>query len=145
MKNYLLTFLLLALLSSCAKQYTPANYTGSRIEFGSGGGITGAVTRYVLLENGQLFRQQGPDTSFQEATARLDKSVVKQKFDNYKFLKLSDVQYQQPDNMYYFVQHQEGDQMHTITWGGAAPNLPTDVKIFYRNLNQLTKQLRFKD
>ena len=45
-------------------QYTPLDYPYRQLRFGSGGGFTGEVNEYALLDNGQLFSKPGRDTVF---------------------------------------------------------------------------------
>lgn len=55
-------FLLIPLLFLFGCQSTktiPADYEGERLIFGVGGGFTGAVTTYCLLENGRLYKKAG--------------------------------------------------------------------------------------
>ncbi|MEO0339551.1 MAG: hypothetical protein AAF242_10085, partial [Bacteroidota bacterium] len=59
MKKLLLLLSSIAMLfglSSCkTKQYAATSLPDKKIVFGKGGGFTGAVTEYILLENAQLF------------------------------------------------------------------------------------------
>ncbi|MEM1120712.1 MAG: hypothetical protein AAGJ18_09705, partial [Bacteroidota bacterium] len=46
--------LLLLLVTLGCKKYSADNLPREQIHFGEGGGITGAITEYCLLPNGQL-------------------------------------------------------------------------------------------
>ncbi len=55
-KNLLsLFFLLFFFIHSSCQKYTVDKLPATQIHFGEGGGITGAITEYCLLKNGQLF------------------------------------------------------------------------------------------
>lgn len=50
----------LILLFGCQSTKTiPADYEGERLVFGIGGGFTGGVTTYCLLENGYVYKKTG--------------------------------------------------------------------------------------
>ena len=119
------------------KNYTPVDYPKSQITFGNGGGITGMVKEYTLLENGAIFTKANVGAEY-EAFKKVDSKVVKQLFNNIEFLNLEDVQLNEPGNRYYFIQLKGKDLDHNITWGGSK-DVPRQVKTFYNILNHLVK------
>jgi len=53
----LICSLVALVITSCkTKQYTFDSYDGKVLAIGSGGGFTGATSKYYLFENGQLFK-----------------------------------------------------------------------------------------
>jgi len=105
------------------------------ISFGSGGGFTGAVDSYFLLQNGQFFtKPMGGD--YQELPAP-DKDFVTQLFKNYEILGLADINIEQTGNKYQFINFKSGQNEHKIVWL-AGPNTSTDkLDLFYQNLMTL--------
>ena len=136
----LLFFLVLNFLffhSSCqTKRYTPSDFTGDMIIFGSGGGFAGTVTEYCLLENGQLFLKKPGESSFAPLDD-IDINLARQTFQNYKTLDLASIKLRVPGNMYYFVRKGTKDKMHEITWGAHDASPPDKVKTYYSHLNNL--------
>jgi len=136
-----LTALLICTLSFSCKstKYTPANFPESQITFGSGGGITGLVTDYTLLENGQLFKRNSRDNEF-EALPKIKSKLTKQMFKNYNFLGIGDFTTNDPGNMSYFIQFKDKDNKeHKITWNDQS-EVDDKVKTYYSLLTSLTKQ-----
>ncbi|HFB99600.1 MAG TPA: hypothetical protein ENJ53_02235 [Phaeodactylibacter sp.] len=116
------------------QQYSPTDYQKGQIIFGSGGGITGSVMEYSLLENGQLFSKSGMGAEF-VALKKLKSNVVTQLFKNIEVLKLKEVQLNDPGNRYYFIQIKGADTDHKITWGNNSA--PKSVTSFYKILNHI--------
>ncbi len=145
MKNTIsLFFLTLLSLFACKTQkYTPTDFVGDQITFGSGGGIAGSYTFYTLLENGQLFKKGGKEGQYTEVT-QVDKQTAKRLFDNYKVLDLANVNYDEPDNMSYFIEYKSEKGVHRIVYGGAAKGLKAEAKLFYQFLNELVQSAKKK-
>ena len=134
----LLLLLMVVTFSFCKTQkYTPVDYPKQQIIFGSGGGITGAVTEYALLENGAVFSKQGIQGEF-KTLVKAEKAITTQLFKNIELLQLKDVQVNEPSNRYYYVTIKDKSGEHQIMWGNAEA-IPNKVKTFYDILNHLTK------
>lgn len=139
MKNRLLYCLpvLFFFLWSC-KSYKPENWPEKRLLFGSGGGFTGAVTEFVLLENGQLFTRVGVETPYKELK-KIGRSTTKNLFSKASQLKELDAGVNQPGNIYYFISDFQPGKERRIAWG--APDAPVSetVKELYKELSGLTE------
>jgi len=124
---------------SCkSTKYTPTDFPDSQITFGSGGGFTGAVTDYTLLENGQLFKRSSLKNEFL-ALHKVKKDVVKQMFKNYEFLNIGQETINEPGNLYYFIQYKDKDKKeHKITWNDQSA-VSENVKTYYGILTAITK------
>ncbi len=138
MRFFLFLALLFFLASCSTTRYTnPAEYPNARINFGSGGGFSGMVTEYVLLDNGQLLKKMMQADSFEMVTT-VDKNQTTQLFENYKFLNIGNLQYNQPGNMYSFIHFHHENTEHKIIWpGNQYPDKDANLKIFYKNLKSL--------
>ena len=136
--RFLPLLLLLFLVACSSTRYTsPAEYPDARINFGHGGGFSGMITEYTLLDNGQLLKKMIHEDSF-EMVVTIDKNQTTQLFENYKFLNIGNIQYDQPGNMYKFIQFNHLDADHRITWpGNQYPDQYPNLKIFYENLKSL--------
>ncbi len=63
-----------------------------------------------------------------------DDKFVKQMFNNYKSFELDKVEFYEPGDMYYFIQHKSGDSpMHRIAWGRSGTK-PDEIIVRYYNL-----------
>ena len=127
-------------LSFCksTKYNSPAEFEGLKISFGNGGGFAGTYKEYLLCENGQLFYRSGMKNAFEDL-GRIEKSQVKQAFENYKNLRIRDLQINDPGNLYYFLIDSEKKESHKIQWGGVQEKVPDYVSIYYRNLMNMVK------
>jgi hypothetical protein len=112
----------------------PANYKKAILFFGQGGGFTGAVTTYALLDNGRVFKKNTLTQPEFIYMGKLTKSDTRQLFNNYTFLGLDTVQTGEPGNIYHFVEYQLKKTRHKLTWGGPTP-APANLTLFYTLLN----------
>ena len=95
------------------------------------------VTEYVLLDNGQLLKKLTQADSFEIVTT-IEKNQTTQLFENYKFLNIGNLQYNQPGNMYRFIRFNHQDTEHQIMWSGTQyPEQYPNLKIFHGNLRSL--------
>lgn len=134
---------LLILFYSCRSQeiFTPNTYEKVYITFGSGGGISGAVSQYYMLEDGKVYRK----VEFKEEytfIGKLEKKLVDQQFDSYKRFQLGDEAIDDPGNMYFFINHSNGP--NKLTWGGGNQEVNPIVKNLHLNLTRLVKNLNEK-
>ena len=106
--RYPIGFIFFLIFSSCimtgckTAQISPEKYEKSKIYFGRGGGFTGELKEYCLLENGDIY-QINP--SSREASLRnsISKSSAKTIFKNLENMELQKYKYDQPGNMYYWM------------------------------------------
>ncbi len=131
----LLLFLLLFAACSSSRYINPTEYPDARINFGHGGGFSGMVTEYVLLDNGDLLKKLTQVDSFEIVTT-IDKDQTTQLFENYKFLNIESVDCNEPGNMYRYIHFHHEDTDHKIMWSsGQYPDRYPTLKIFHQNLN----------
>lgn len=108
-----------------------------KITFGSGGGFTGAVTTYILLENGQMFRKGDQDTSFTNHHS-LSKKEAKQLFTELEEKQLSQYVINQPENMYHFLRWQDESGEHNCVWGDYQGKINPAIVSYYKKLMGMT-------
>lgn len=149
MKKYTYLLVGLALMAVACKaprmDYTPDIYEGDMISFGNGGGFTGKVDRYVLLDNGQLFNQEAMiKTDVYKALAPLDKRLTEQLFANFYSLDLHKMIVRDPGDLYYFIDMRKDGKEHRLMWGGHEQTPHPNVKKYYMNLFQLAQRQRTK-
>ncbi len=132
MNKYYALLLIPFLFSQCkTKDYlTPHEYTGRIIEFGSGGGFTGKVKQYTILDNGQIFINADKE-GFVDAIKKLDKDEVKQLFDNYDSLKFKKMGFNNPGNLYHFITLKEEGKEYKNMWGDKSKPVPKELEIYH--------------
>lgn len=107
-------FTLLLLTAVCglfftckSTRYKTDNLPQQQIRWGKGGGITGAETAWLLLENGQLFRKDGINGMWVEQKKAKAKKA-KAFYERLTQLDLSTAETYKPGNMYHFVEIPDG-------------------------------------
>jgi len=131
--------LILLMCVSCKTQHkTPYDFEGQQIIFGQGGGFTGQVVEYTLLENGQLFTGTNQE-GFVDELSKLDKKLVKQIFSMCKKYGFEDLKIDNPANQYYYFITKDGEKMNKVLWGVGDKEVPKELKILFGNLKNLTK------
>ncbi|MFT4664092.1 MAG: hypothetical protein ACI8YQ_002522 [Polaribacter sp.] len=134
-----LSLLLVVLFYSSCKttKYTPTDFPDAQITFGSGGGFSGLVTDYTLLENGQLFKRSSKDKLFVPIKG-VKKDAVAQAFKNFNFLGLDKMEVNDPGNLYYFIEFKtEEGTAKKLTWGNSKSEMEHTLKLFYSQLSSL--------
>ena len=140
MKQAIVLVLMSILVSACkSKVYTLENYPNRKITFGNGGGFTGMTDTYVLFENGQLFNRQSMVGGEMQALLNLEKTLVKQIFENFYTLKLHQSILNDPGNMTFFVKMEGPEAVHSLKWGGPNQEANPNIVQYYRNLYALGK------
>ncbi len=124
--------LFILLLSSCSKKLALDKMPTTRIEFGNGGGFTGAVQTYYLLENGKIYEE----TTDKEAYKRIN-SMAKDEatalFTDCQ--KLMTLRTDAPGNIYYFVTIKKDEQIpKRWIFGDPAIATPHELETFYQRL-----------
>lgn len=119
------------ILSSCITGKN-INKTGiEEIHFGYGGGFTGKSTTYLLSANGQLSIQGN------EVLKKIDKKATLIIFTEAQ--KIAAVSFNEPENVYSFIQIKTRNSINRIVWGFGSAKVPEDVVPLYDQLISLTR------
>lgn len=137
-KPLILLASLLFVLSSC-KTYSPDTYTEQQLIFGEGGGFTGEVSTYILLDNGRLFKQVGKDKQY-ELLQKVPGKMYKSVFQKVREMELMQKEFDHPGNLYKFIEIQEGAEKHTITWGDPNHEVDSSIGDLYQTLLSLNSK-----
>ncbi len=137
--KFKLTFFCFVLLftNAACQKYTLDNMPEQQIHFGEGGGITGAITEYCLLKNGQLFNKKHFTEDF-KAYKKVKKRAAKKAFKTCKKIEIEKIQVDNPGDKYYYIAYETKDIKHKITWGGSQQKPPVEVIELYATLKSLT-------
>lgn len=139
MRLTLLFCLFLVTLSSCkSQQYTIETLPDKQLVFGRGGGISGEVSTYIILENGQVFHKNSLTQEHSEIKSISKKKAVSY-FQKMNSLKLSELNFDHPGNMYYFLEEVNGEERHRVTWGSNDYEVSSECKDFYKELRTTIK------
>jgi hypothetical protein len=131
-------FVLIFLISGCNRKIVlPNAYEKPMIMFGHGGGFSGVEKNFVLQTDGNLFEKSFNKEEYTHLN-KLNAKDCTQFFDNYKSLGLGELQFNKPENIYYFIEFKSGDNPRRITWGDSYKE-NQNLSIFYRTLMHLTK------
>jgi hypothetical protein len=125
-------FLLIFLLFSCNKKMAADKMPTTRLEFGHGGGFTGAVTTYVLLDNGRIY-QDMPDKKQYNRLRRIAKDEATLLYEECE--KLNTLKTDSPGNMYFFVTMKKGEETsRRWIFGDPAISTPSELESLYKRL-----------
>ncbi len=126
-------FLIVVFFSACkTTTYSSENLPEKQLYFGSGGGFTGLVTEYLLLDNGQLFKVPSPDVL--EEMKKVKKSKAAELYTKYTELGFDDLIFNQPGNIYYFIRMVDGEKENYLSWSDQRPLPEVEMIEFYKEL-----------
>ncbi len=130
---------LFAMLAACRHtKYTADKLPADQLLFGTGGGFTGKAQTNLLLENGQIFRQDYMETKFSEMPS-VKKKLAHQFFEAAEDLKLGDMKFDHPGNLYNFIELTDDGKTARIVWGDEGFPVNQKVKDLYIALSDLVK------
>ena len=141
MKKILPTAFLLVLLFAHCKvvKYTPAKLPVKQLIFGEGGGFAGSEISYILLTNGQLFKQTGTGKPLQELKSVHPKEA-KNFFETVASLRLYKMDIDRPGNLYYFLRETNEATDSQVTWGAGDYLPPKALVATYKDLMALASR-----
>jgi len=136
MRNTIFYLLLVSLLAACAStsKTSGTKAPSEQIRFGSGGGFTGGVTEYCVLNSGKLYMRK----AFED-TEKLKASLqeITTCFEECEKIGFKTIDFNKPGNTYSFIELHSGDNIHRVTFNPHQPNLPKDLVHFNNMLLQL--------
>ncbi len=125
------------LLAQCKQpKYTAENLPDEFLRFGSGGGVTGAVTEYSLYKNGQVFKFAAKAPAPEEVASH-GKKKAGQLFETAAALGLFEREFSHPGNLYYFLEFRNEGKQRRITWGDREHPVDPKIQDLYDQLTQL--------
>ena len=129
---------IIALFFSCRSgKETPDSYARRQLIFGTGGGFTGQVEQYILLENGHLFSQNILTREF-TGLGKISKKTCKKFFKEADTLGIASTSFTNPGNKYYFLEMKDSSHQNRITWGDQnTPIDPSFSKLYQHLMNTM--------
>lgn len=132
MKYAILTLILIGVvffLYNCkGTTYTIENLPAKRVIFGQGGGFTGAYVDFILLENGQIFKQNSL-TKQMEELGSIKKKTAQQLFEKVKSVTMTPIK--EPGNMTYSLRYQTAEAEQAVTWGNPSYQVDSTIQEVY--------------
>jgi hypothetical protein len=142
------SLILLLTLFSCHKKLMMEKIATPHIAFGSGGGFTGMVKQYHLLEDGQIVEEvKMNDSIHYNVVAEIGKSKAKEYFSTMKKMQLDSLHFNEPSNRYSFLSVPTKDSLvrNRIVWGHKDNGIPSEVQNFYQTLSGYVRKDEDKD
>ena len=128
-------------MENCSgSKYSIAELPELQLNFGNGGGFTGAENMFVLLKNGQAFKKNSLSKETMELP-NIKRKLIKDIFKQAESLDLNNLDINTPGNMYKFIELKlPGVVSKRLSWG--SPDNPVDEKIegLYTTLTELVKE-----
>jgi hypothetical protein len=118
--------------------FDPETHHGDLVVIGDGGGITGIETRYFFTESGMVYRQTGFDTTFVKLPP-VKPAIVQQVIESAEKLDLINYHYQQPGNVYKFLQLKIAGKENRIVWRSDSDGVSPACTGLYHLLNESLK------
>lgn len=117
----------------------PDSYEKNQVIFGNGGGFTGKWTYYYLLENGELYKNNGFEKTYKQLK-KIDRKKVKEIFNKITEIDFENIKFNHPSNMTYFIEFKNKDKAHRVSWGNVLNPPPIKIKELEQLLNSITNQ-----
>ena len=124
-------------LFGCIRTIATNELPAKQIVFGHGGGFTGMVHEYALLQNGYIVKIQKDS-----ATQRIVKKIGRKKAAAYyaavDSMRLHTWLYDVPGNIYHYViLKREGKKDNKIVWDGSGndTHAPKNIEDYYKKLS----------
>jgi hypothetical protein len=135
MLRYLCTvmLLLLSLLACKSKKVKADQLPAEIITFGSGGGFTGQVQEYVLLENGQLFHRARIGGELKELEV-VKKKEARACFEKARLIPWQELGAGEPGNLYHYIEYKTSEKTQKYTWGKQKSSISSPIDSLYRML-----------
>ena len=127
------------MLFACkSREFPDDTDTQTVVRFGSGGGVTGYYTTYVLLDDGRLFQQKDPNKEVvwhSKVPAKSRKAL----FEQMDTMGIRSMNQKEPGNMTYFIDLVESGKHHEVSWGDSKDPKSPELKSLYNSLMALIK------
>lgn len=103
------------------------------IRIGNGGGFSGQETIYTLYKNGKL-EQNG------KIIAKISDADLNQLVKNIEVLKLDEVNWNKPGNLYKFIEFTTNGKIQRICWDSNSNEIDNKLNLFYNHTDHLIQK-----
>lgn len=123
---------------SSKQVFDPMTSDKKYLKFGTGGGFTGKVLTYYILEDGSVYTKIGEEVT---KIGNAGKQMTTQVFANYETLGLHKVSLNEPGNKYSFIEKSNGEEKNMIQWG-KEPLENTNIDTYFAILMNIVKNIK---
>ncbi len=134
---YIICLGIFFMIACKSQQYSAETLPADQLVFGEGGGFSGAITEFILLENGQLFAQNSLTKKVEELPA-VKKKKAQALIMDAEALNMNKLNINSPGNTYYFIKYQHADTIQQAIWGDPNYTLDSRVQNLYQRLKAFT-------
>jgi hypothetical protein len=132
--SLIIMFSLTSLFSCHKKNIAVEKMPTKQILFGSGGGFTGVVSEYALLENGSVLELSNDKKSY-NVVNRIGRQKAGDCVATIKKLGLETLKFDEPGNLYYYIVVKTDKAVENrITWGSKENPVDNNIKDLYQTL-----------
>ncbi len=124
-------------LFGCTRTIATNELPAMQIVFGHGGGFTGMVHEYALLQNGYIVKIQ-KDSATQHIVKKIGKKKAAAYYAEVDSMRLHTWLYDVPGNIYhYIILKREGKKDNKIVWEGSGndPHAPKNIEEYFKRLS----------
>ena len=137
-KDFRLIFplFILLFLASCTHKIATDKLPTTQVLFGTGGGFTGEVRDYALLEDGRIVKMKN-GAAEQEVVKKISKKKAASYYATLDSMPSKTWLYNAPGNIYHHITvKKDGKKESKVVWNGGKDdaNAPAYIVQFYRNL-----------
>ena len=148
-KGFRLVFplLILLFLVSCTHKIATNKLPTTQILFGNGGGFTGEVHDYALLEDGRIVKIK-KDAAEQEVVKKISKEKAASYYATLDSMPSKTWLYNAPGNIYHHITiKKDGKKDSKAVWDGGKDdaNAPASIVQFYKNLRAELPSKKHRD
>lgn len=102
----------------------------TEVVLGTGGGVAAALKEYKIYQTGKVELKDGLDGDFKEY-GQLTKKETKMIYQNTEKIDLTNIDLNNPGNIYYFVEINRDEERKRVTWGAVNSTVPEEIKKLY--------------
>ncbi len=133
---------LMFLIACCTSKYkyvSPEQFEHTKIVFGDGGGFSGYVNRFYLLDNGYLYKKMHRDTGY-IMIADLEQDVARQLLGQWGSMGFDKIKLNKPGNAYHFMEFYEEGKRHRIVWDPYDRSNASELNKYYKLLRSVVQK-----
>ena len=112
------------------------------LEFGSGGGFTGAYSSFLIHSSGEIYEKNTnvkDDIELPSITSKEAEAY----FNQAKEAGIKTINFNKPGNMSKYIHLTEGEKTYRVTWAFDGDNPSTPIKDLYNDLSKLIRKLKY--
>ncbi len=118
---------------------SPEKYDEAKIYFGNGGGFSGKLNEFCMLDNGEVY-QINPSSREADIRKVSSRSDAKNLFKKLNSMDLQQYPYDKPGNMFYWMKYHSKTDTTYLIWGDGTMEVDEKVIKVYDELVEFTRK-----